>query len=171
MNRRVRTGLAVAAVVGLAVGLAPSAAADDDGNRQHYQGAPTEATIGAPFCDAAGHCLVPFQFRNTYVGDVVGTEVSAGQIVATGPLDGPGSSMSVLTATVAGCPGVGSVSLRWTVQFGFTTEGRNTGTYEVVPGSGTGGLATIRGGGSFVTTVQPDGSVTSEFTAKFRCQG
>ena len=78
--------------------------------------------------------------------------------------------MSVLTATVAGCPGEGSVSLRWTVQFGFTTEGRNTGTYEVVPGSGTGGLATIRGGGSFVTTVLPDGSVTSEFTAKFRCQ-
>jgi hypothetical protein len=161
----------VAAVAALAVGLAPSAAADDDGNRQHYGGAPTEATIGTPFCDAAGQCLVPIQFRNTYTGDVVGTEISAGQIVATGPFDGPGSFMSVLTATVAGCPGVGSVSLRWTVQFGFTTEGRNTGTYEVVPGSGTGGLASIRGSGSFVTMVQPDGSVTSEFTAKFRCQG
>ena len=56
----------------LAVGLAPSTAADDNGNRQHYEGAPTEATIGTPFCDAAGQCLVPFQFRNTYSGDVVG---------------------------------------------------------------------------------------------------
>ena len=170
MTRRARTGVAVAAVAALAVGLAPSADARDGGGRHHYEGTPTETIIGSPICDAAGMCVVPFQFRNTYSGDVVGTEVSAGQIVATGPADGPGSAMSVLTATVAGCPGEGSVMLRWTVQFGVTTVGQNTGTYLVVEGSGTGGLATIKGGGSFVTTVQPDGSTTSEFTAKFRCR-
>jgi hypothetical protein len=169
MTRRVSTGLAVAAVAALAIGLAPSAAANG-GGRQHYEGTPTETIIGTPICHAAGACVVPFQFRNTYSGDVVGTEVSAGQIVATGPADGPGSAMSVLTAAIAGCPGEGSVMLRWTVQFAVTTEGRNTGTFEVVPGSGTGGLVTIKGGGSFVTTVLPDGSTTSVFTAKFRCR-
>jgi hypothetical protein len=160
----------VAAVAALTVGAAPAVDAHGGGGRQHYQGTPTETNIGTPVCDAAGRCIVPLQFRNMYTGDVVGTELSVGQIVATGPADGPGSSMSVLTATVAGCPGEGSVILRWSFVFALSTLGQNTGTFEVVPGSGTGGLATMKGGGSFVSTLNPDGSSTSNFTADFRCR-
>jgi hypothetical protein len=163
-------GASIVAVIALAVTAAPTAGARDDGGRQHYQGAPTEAVVDAPFCDANGRCLLGFRFRNAYTGDVVGTEVSAGQIALTGPFDGPGTSTSVLTATIAGCPSEGSVTLRWQIEFGATTVGRNTGTFKAVPGSGTGGLTGIRGGGSFVTTFHPDGSVTSDFTANFRCR-
>jgi hypothetical protein len=153
----------------LALTVAPSAGARDGGGRQHYQGGPTETVVDPPYCDANGRCVVAFNFRNAYTGDVVGTEVSAGEIALTGPADGPGTATSILTATIKGCPGEGSVMLRWEVLFAGSTAGQNTGTFKAVAGSGTGGLAGISGGGSFVTTFHPDGVVTSSFTAKFRC--
>jgi Protein of unknown function (DUF3224) len=56
------------------------------------------------------------------------------------------------------------------VQLG-ATPGHNIGTFEVVRGSGAGGLHGLRGRGSLVATPQPDGSISSVLEADLDCDG
>ncbi len=79
-------------------------------------------------------------------------------------------SISEFEGTVHGCPGAGTVAISWEVQMG-ARPGQNVGSFEIVKGSGTGGLATLRGKGKVVATPQPDGSITSVLDANLRCAG
>ncbi|MGF1598821.1 MAG: DUF3224 domain-containing protein [Acidimicrobiales bacterium] len=64
----------------------------------------------------------------------------------------------------------GTVTLRYTVAMG-ARPGKNVGTFEVVKGSGTGGLAAAQGRGTIVATPDPaTGTVTSAGTLRVNCK-
>ena len=108
-----------------------------------------ELKQGAPELDgAAGRC----DFAKTFRGDLQGT--GAGVMLSCGDPE-QGSAGYVAIETVSGRLGgrQGSFALQ---QFGMMRAGAQTLHYEVVPGSGQGGLEGISG--TFRLTIEDDGT-------------
>lgn len=158
----------------------PSSGASAGGHRLQFNAAtsqPTELDLlptgpRPELCDSAsGRCLVNFVGYDRFEGALQGTQVNAGSLsldFSTGI--GDAVSLATFTGTIQGCPGPGTVTLRYTVAMG-ARPGQNVGTFDVVKDSGTGGLAAAQGQGTIVATPDPaTGSVTSVGTLKVNCK-
>ncbi len=137
-------------------------------------GAPVRfsATFGppailTPSCDGAQQCIYPIS-RNTTVltGDVYGTTASAGAGAPRpdGTYDGVG--IHWFTGEVTGC---GSGTAVWTEVLAPGPDMAAVGRWEIAVGSGTGGLETLTGGGTFRATQEPDGSGSATIEGVVEC--
>ncbi len=68
------------------------------------------------------------------------------------------TGLQQVTARIAGRPGTCVM-----VADGTFTDGAASGTWRVIPGSGTGGLAGLRGSGTAVATTTPPGTFTLDY--------
>ena len=164
----------------VAAGAVPAFGSERDARRSFIAQTdrPTEffglTAAGMPrpeLCDpTSSRCLVTFVGFDRFTGTLDGTQANAGALsVDFATFVGEGVSLATFTGSVTGCPGSGTALLRYTVQLG-ARPGQNLGTFEVVDGSGTAGLAGLAGRGSFVAT--PDyatGAVSTEGRAHLRC--
>jgi hypothetical protein len=111
-------------------------------------------------------CLVTFNTFDFIDGDLSGSNSGAGSLTLTSPTAGYGSQTSLFVGTVKGCNGGGTAILLWTVKIDLTS--RNRGTWEVAPGSGTGGLSGLAGSGIY--DAQPrDPAAVSQLTGSMGC--
>ncbi len=118
---------------------------------------------------ATGRCSVDFFQNDTFSGDLQGQQRNAGALSIQFANDrGDGVSLGTFTGTVRGCPGGGTALFRYVVKVGVDAPGHNTGTVQVVSGSGTGGLRTLKGSGHFEAHVGINGG-TSTLVADFSC--
>ncbi len=95
-------------------------------------------------------------FDGTTVSGGAGTPVGSGLV---------GTSIHVFTGTIEGC-GEGSVVILETIA--SVDAVTSTGTWQLVDGSGTGGLD-VQGDGTFTAVQRPDGSGTSNSVGRIRC--
>jgi hypothetical protein len=118
---------------------------------------------------ATGRCSLVF-FQNDFLsGDLQGQERNAGSVSELFTnLSGDAVSNATYTGTVRGCPGNGTVLFRDVAKLGVDAPGHNTATVHVIPGSGTGGLATLKGSGHVDAHVGANGG-TSTLVADFSC--
>jgi len=118
------------------------------------------------YCDAAKHCVVPATEKGSYHGDLEGTKVAAGGAGLNATNDRFATArIERFDGTVKGC-GTGSIYLVIS-EVATTTSG--TGTFEVVEGFGTGGLAHLTGHGSGSGTVDASG-IHGKGEGEFRCR-
>ena len=166
----------------LAAGGATSQATASDSGGSHVQRARSTTTAptelfgfigGAPDpsrCESVtGQCLLPYYGHDGLTGAMTGTLDGAGSLsinLATGA--GRAVSLSRFRGLVTSCPSEGTALLQFTARLGVR-PGVNVGTFEVIQGSGTGGLAGLTGSGSFVAHVQPDQSTLADLVLKVRC--
>jgi hypothetical protein len=160
-------------VVGLlvaSVGLAPRAGADDGGRPSRVSGAIefADPVVSPLSCDAALHCVVGLSATNQWSGGLQGTS-SSREIIAVDQTTGWATfeSFELFTGHVQGC-GDGSFTMRGSISRSFPSPG--TGTLEVLPGTGSGDLAGVRGRGTFSVTPTGPTSATSTFVLDLRCR-
>jgi Protein of unknown function (DUF3224) len=116
-----------------------------------------------------GRCLLDFFQQDTISGDIVGQDTDAGSLSVQLPaFTGDAVSLTTFRGTVRGCPGPGTVVTRLITRLGIE-PGQNIATTEVVPDSGSGGLATLEGTGQTDVTVHPDGTATGTSRFDFHC--
>jgi hypothetical protein len=120
---------------------------------------------------ATGRCAIPFYETDNFTGDLVGQQQNAGGLSVTIPaVVGQAMSIATYSGTVKGCPGPGTALFRYVFTMGVNGQsGHNQGTVEVVPGSGTGGLSTLKGHGDLDAVPSPNGSVASTARLDFTC--
>jgi len=117
-------------------------------------------------------CAIPFYGTNVVTGDLVGQEQNAGGLSVTPQLIGEATSLATFSWTVKGCPGPGTAMFRYETTMGVDGQtGHNHGSVEVVPGSGTGGLATLKGVGDVDVTPSSKGSLVGTDRLDFSCRG
>ena len=141
--------LGVGLVSALALGgggsspVAPEARSASDG--QHpgqfsvaYEVSAPATIVLPPSCDPAARCVVPYANATSQVsGDVAGTAVAAGSAVI-GSSQATSTAHAVFTGTVAAC-GTGTYVVRYSIVYELAdVTGGSPGTWEVVPGFGTG---------------------------------
>jgi hypothetical protein len=119
---------------------------------------------------ATGRCAIPFYETDNFTGDLVGQQQESGGLSVTVPaVVGQAIGVATYSGTVKGCPGPGTASLRYVFTMGVNGQtGHNQGTVEVVPGSGTGGLAKLSGHG-FDEAVQTPSGIVSNARLDFSC--
>ena len=119
---------------------------------------------------ATRRCAIPFYETDNFTGDLVGQQQNAGGLSVTVPaFIGQAMSIATYSGTVKGCPGAGTALFRYVFTMGVhDTSGHNQGSVEVVPGSGTGGLSTLKGRGD-VDVVQTTSGFTSTDRLDFSC--
>ena len=121
---------------------------------------------------ATGRCAIAFYGTNEVTGDLVGEEQNAGGLSVTPLFIGEATSLSTFAGTVKGCPGPGTAMFRYDTTMGVDGEsGHNHGSVEVVPGSGTGGLATLNGTGEVDARPSSTGQIVGTDRLDFSCRG
>jgi Protein of unknown function (DUF3224) len=174
-HRWVAASVAVIAVAGLSGVVAPAAVADGGrhgGDRLRWENVASTVSIrvGTPNCDplAPDRCVYPFNNASSWVGDVAGHQVQSGAIVLLGTAGATDSTAtSWVTATVKGCPGPGSFAVAWRSR--GQPDGSARGSADVVEGSGTSGLAGLRGSFSFEVTINAQGQRATAYAGRLRC--
>ena len=116
---------------------------------------------------ATGRCELTFVGSDRYSGDLEGLASNAGSLDVDSAFSGWAVSIAEFNGAVRGCPSAGTAAFRFTVRMGV--NGKNVGTFEVIEGAGTGGLAELTGEGSFEATPGPRGIISSVGTATVRC--
>jgi len=160
--------LATAALVAIAVYSAAAGAESRHPHVQHFATTATNVVDAAPFCSPSTRCVYPFTNTSSWAGDVTASQVQAGSGVLLPGLKVKATATSVVTGTVAGCPSGGEFSLTWESDLDLLTGGGTAHAY-VIPGSGSGGLATIRGSLFGVVTRGADGKPQTAYTGYLRC--
>jgi hypothetical protein len=111
---------------------------------------------------ATGRCAIPFYETDNITGDLVGQQQESGGLAVTPTFIGQAVGLGTYSGTVKGCPGPGTALFRYVITMGVNGQsGHNQGTVDVVPGSGTGGLSTLKGHGHVDATVTPSGPVST----------
>ena len=124
-------------------------------------------TLLAPACDAAGACVYPRSRTTTNVtGSLTGRTVSAGAGTPTKSGGYSGVAFHVFTGRVNGC---GSGTVAWTEAMTSNDDGNVSGTWTIRNGTGTAGLASVSGNGTFTGTTEPDSSGTVTAKGTVRC--
>ncbi|HEV2173577.1 MAG TPA: DUF3224 domain-containing protein [Nitrospira sp.] len=77
-----------------------------------------------------------------------------------------GSGLDHFSGTISGC-GTGSVVYR--APFSSDSKGNVQGQWQMIEGSGTGGLAGLRGTGTFSQITKPDGSTVGDYSGTVYC--
>jgi hypothetical protein len=114
---------------------------------------------GAPFLEPPeGPKLVRAHVTETFAGDIEGEGVA--EFLQTVRPDGSASFVGVERVTGRICGASGGFVLQ---DQGTTESSVVSGTWFVVPGSGVGGLAGLRGEGGFVADLGKDGTYTLEY--------
>ena len=136
------------------------------GKEIHATSTAGNPTIGAPFCDAEQHCMIPLSGTETYSGDMSGTSISYSAGALVGDKFAAGGT-AIFTGTVADC-GTGTVVV---VSRGTgAVNGSGSGEWEIVEGFGTGDLASASGGGTSTYQASADGTATTVTTGHVSCQ-
>jgi hypothetical protein len=112
---------------------------------------------------ATGRCAIPLYETDHFTGDLVGQEQETVGLSVTIPaIVGQATGIATYSGTVKGCPGPGTALFRYEFTMGVDGQtGHNRGTVDVVPGSGTGGLSTLRGHGVDDAHQTPSGVVSA----------
>jgi len=134
-----------------------------------YEVSAPPSNVLAPSCDSAGQCAFPYANAGTLTGDIVGTAVGAGSAVI-GTDFASSVANAIVTATIAPC-GSGTFVVRYFVVYDLhdVSAGR-PGMWQIVPGLGSGDLASLTGNGTFtITQTNPDLSNLSAWKGKVRC--
>ena len=135
-----------------------------------YDVSAPSANVFAPSCDSAGKCALPYaNTTSTLTGDIAGTAVGAGSAVI-GTDFASSVANAIVTATIGSC-GSGTFVVRYFVVYDLhdVSAGR-PGTWQIVPGLGSGDLASLTGNGTFtITQTNPDLSSLSAWHGKVRC--
>ena len=142
-------------------------AAPDSSARRHvsFHGVFDPAGFLTPSCDSSGRCVYALGRTGTRLtGAFEGTTVSGGAGTPTGS-GFVGTGVHVFTGTVEGC-GHGSVVFTETIE--SVDAVTSTGTWQLVDGSGTGGLD-VQGNGTFTAVQRPDGSGITNSVGRIRC--
>ena len=135
-----------------------------------YEVSAPPTTVLAPSCDSAGRCAFPYaNVTSTLTGDVVGTAVGAGSAVI-GTDFASSVANAIVTATIGPC-GSGTFVVRYFIVYDVHDLSAGApGTWQVVPGLGSGDLASLTGNGTFtVTQSNPDLSNVSAWNGRVRC--
>ena len=103
--------------------------------------------------DGADVCAGTFENVITYTGGITGTSYAVGAAAVAADGLYRGTAIEQFSGTIAGC-GTGTVIIQQTGVLDPAT-GVSTGSWTMVPGTGTGDLTKIAGGSSKVTTGQP----------------
>jgi hypothetical protein len=177
MRRRYPLTLAAAAALALPLAVTP---AWGHGKRTftsqstqpfEYIGTNPGGVPRADLCDPDfSRCILGFIGHERMSGALDGVMNEAATVTFQ-PATGIGEAVGygTFTGAVAGCPGPGTVTFRQFTHLA-TATGQNSGEFEVVQGSGSGGLATLRGTGRFVSKPDPaTGTFTASGTVKLRC--
>jgi hypothetical protein len=77
-----------------------------------------------------------------------------------------GSGVDHFTGTISGC-GTGSVVYQ--ALFSYDGKSNFQGHWQMIEGSGTGGLASLRGTGTFSQTTKPDGATIGDYNGTVYC--
>jgi len=77
-----------------------------------------------------------------------------------------GGGVDQFTGTIRGC-GTGSVVYQQ--QFSFDSKGNFQGRWQMIEGSGIGGLAGLRGTGSYSADIKPDRSISGDYSGTVHC--
>jgi hypothetical protein len=124
-------------------------------------------TLLAPACDAGGACVYPLSRTTTSVtGSLTGRTVSAGAGTPKKSGGYSGVGFHVFTGRVNGC---GSGTVVWTEVITSNDEGNTSGTWTIRKGTGTAGLASVSGNGTFTGKTDPDSSGTVTAKGTVRC--
>ena len=136
----------------------------------NYEVSALAATVLAPSCDSVGNCALPYTNpTGQLTGDFVGTAVGAGSAVI-GTNFASSVANAIVTATIAPC-GSGTFVLRYFVVYDLhDVAAGEPGTWQIVPGLGTGDLESLTGNGTFtITRTNPDLSNLSAWEGRVRC--
>jgi hypothetical protein len=154
MKRRRTTRLAVtaAAMVGIGGFAVPSTGASAHRLRHVTYDAVLQPTGGTTPCEPTPpkRCVGTFENVITYSGGITGTSYAVGA-AALAP-DGlyRGTAIEQFSGTIAGC-GTGTLIIQQTGTLDPAT-GRSEGSWTILPGAGSGDLATATGGDSNAVT-------------------
>jgi hypothetical protein len=120
---------------------------------------------------ATGRCAIPLYETDNFTDDLVGQQQEAvGASVTVPQFIGQAVGIATYSGTVKGCPGPGTALFRYVATLGVNGQsGLNHGTVDFVPGSGTGGLSTLKGHGEFDAHATASG-VVSTATLYFSCK-
>ena len=135
-----------------------------------YEVSRAPTTVLAPSCDSAGQCAFPYaNVTSTFTGDIVGTAVGTGSAVI-GTDFASSVANTIVTATIGPC-GSGTYVIRYFIVYDVhDLSAGEPGTWQVVPGLGSGDLASLTGNGTFtVTQSNPDLSNVSVWNGRVRC--
>ena len=126
------------------------------------------ATLGQPAC-ADDACVFPLvRTSSTITGSMTGTTVSGGAGLP-GPTGGyVGVGIHRFSGEVEGC---GRGTLTWTETITSDDGTAVTGTWAIVPSSGTGDLTEVTGGGTFHGTAATDAGGAAEAVGQLDCAG
>ena len=125
-------------------------------------------TLSAPVCDAAQSCLWPTIVRERSDGDLQGTTIQVGAGRLSGDAGSSGyaaTAVELFRGSVTGC-GDGTMVVRSTSELAGTTL---TQTWEIVPGFGSGTLATARGSGTSTASHNADGTYVGDGEGHITC--
>lgn len=135
-----------------------------------YEVSAPAASVLAPSCDSAGQCAIPYaNTTSTLTGDIAGTAVGAGSAVI-GTDFASSVANAIVTGAIAPC-GSGTFVVRYFIVYDLhdVSAGR-PGTWQIVPGLGSGDLASLTGNGTFtITQTNPDLSNLSAWRGRVRC--
>ena len=147
-----------------------SAQSDRGSFSVNYEVSAPAATVLTPSCDSGGQCALPYaNTTGQLTGDIVGTAVGAGSAVI-GTDFASSVANAIVTATIAPC-GSGTFVVRYFVVYDLhDVAAGEPGTWQIVPGLGTGDLASLTGNGTFtITQTNPDLSNLSAWKGRVRC--
>lgn len=102
-----------------------------------------------------------------YTGDWQGTSLGGGSSVR-GPVHITSMGMGMFTGSVTGC-GEGTFTWASEVRIPVANPGAAEADWHIVPGSGTGGLSGIRGGGVVIAGVNSPTELRAHLTGKVHC--
>lgn len=150
--------------------VAPSEQQDRGSFSVDYEVSAPPTIVLAPSCDSAGQCAIPYaNTTSSLTGDIAGTAVGAGSAVI-GTDFASSVANAIVTATIAPC-GSGTFVVRYFIVYDLhdVSAGR-PGTWQIVPGLGSGDLASLTGNGTFtITQTNPDLSNLSAWSGRVRC--
>ncbi len=115
-----------------------------------------------------GRCRITYSSTNQVEGDMVGVSENFGALYIDESFAGWAVGMAEHSGTVKGCDGPGTSLTELRGRLG--ADGSNVGTWKIVEGSGTGGLTTLRGSGTYVTTISAEGAITYELEGSAHCK-
>jgi hypothetical protein len=118
-----------------------------DGTSTQFVATGPMPSVGAPYCDAAQHCVYPGTQTLKLTGDWAGDLVQGSAAVTLIPESRfTTAALNLFVGSIAGC-GTGTAVVRWW-EIGDLTPPTGKGGWEVVPGFGTGDLASLHGHGT-----------------------
>jgi hypothetical protein len=141
--------------------------------KAHYEAAPDQYDM-APPCSAwtsvpsKGNCrgLGRNTGPETITGDWQGQSEYAYGFFILPSGHSYGSGVDHFTGTISGC-GTGSVVYR--VLFSYESKSNFQGLWQMIEGSGTAGLAGLRGTGKFTQITKADGSTAGDYSGTVYC--